>query len=79
MNRNYKVVWNRSLGCFTAVAEYAKSQGKSSNGVVSSGSNALDAINANSNVLRLSAICAGLAASGLSMQASATYNNSYCI
>ncbi len=79
MNRNYKVVWNRSLGCFTAVAEYAKSQGKSSSGAVSSGANALDVINSNSNALRLSAICAGLAASGLSMQASATYNNFYCI
>lgn len=36
MNRNYKVIWNRSLGCFTAVAEYAKSRGKSSSGAVSS-------------------------------------------
>lgn len=30
MNRNYKVMWNEALNCFTAVAEYAKAQGKSS-------------------------------------------------
>ncbi|WP_083608655.1 ESPR domain-containing protein, partial [Psychrobacter sp. Rd 27.2] len=43
MNRNYKVIWNRSLGCFMAVAEYAKARGKSSNRAVSSGSAASSA------------------------------------
>ncbi len=71
MNRNYKVVWNRSLGCFTAVAEYAKSRGKSSSGTVSSSSAASSAVASGAKVLRLTAICAGLAASGFSIQANA--------
>ena len=73
MNRNYKVVWNRSLGCFMAVAEYAKSRGKSSNGTVSSSSAASSAVSSSAKVLRLTAICAGLAASGFSMQVMAGY------
>jgi autotransporter adhesin len=73
MNRNYKVIWNRSLGCFTAVAEYAKSQGKSSTGTVSSSSSASAAVSSGARLLRMSAICAGLAAAGLSMQASADF------
>jgi len=69
MNRNYKVIWNRSLGCFTAVAEYAKSRGKSSNSVVTSGVSSSTAIaTTNTRLLRLSAICLGLAASGISVQ-----------
>lgn len=71
MNRNYKVVWNRSLGCFTAVAEYAKSRGKSSGSTVSSDSKSSAAVTQGARLLRLSAICAGLAAAGLSMQANA--------
>lgn len=69
MNRNYKVIWNRSLGCFTAVAKYAKSRGKSSNSVVTSGVSSSTAIaTTNTRLLRLSAICLGLAASGISVQ-----------
>ncbi|MGP4789946.1 ESPR-type extended signal peptide-containing protein, partial [Psychrobacter sp. 1Y11] len=71
MNRNYKVVWNRSLGCFTAVAEYAKARGKSSSSAVSSNSATSEAISSGAKLLRLTAICAGLAASGFSMQAMA--------
>ena len=69
MNRNYKVIWNRSLGCFTAVAKYAKSRGKSSNSLVTSGVSSSTAIaTTNTRLLRLSAICLGLAASGISVQ-----------
>ncbi|MGP5517301.1 ESPR-type extended signal peptide-containing protein [Psychrobacter celer] len=75
MNRNYKVIWNRSLGCFTAVAEYAKARGKSSNGTVSSSAAASDAISSGAKLLRLTAICAGIAASGFSMQAMAADGN----
>jgi len=71
MNRNYKVIWNQSLNCFMAVAEYAKSRGKSSSNVVSSTSTASAVVSSGARLLRLSAICAGLAASGLSMQANA--------
>ncbi|MEC5210574.1 autotransporter adhesin [Psychrobacter sp. PL15] len=71
MNRNYKVIWNASLNCFMAVAEYAKSRGKSSGGAVSSSSSASAAVSTGARLLRVSAICAGLAASGLSMQATA--------
>ncbi|MBP2281030.1 autotransporter adhesin [Psychrobacter sp. PL19] len=71
MNRNYKVIWNASLNCFMAVAEYAKSRGKSSSGAVSSSSSASAAVSTGARLLRVSAICAGLAASGLSMQATA--------
>ena len=74
MNRNYKVIWNRSLGCFTAVAEYAKSRGKTSTGSVSSSSATSEAISSGAKLLRLTAICAGLAASGFSMQAVADFN-----
>ncbi|WP_299067536.1 ESPR-type extended signal peptide-containing protein [uncultured Psychrobacter sp.] len=75
MNRNYKVIWNRSLGCFTAVAEYAKSRGKSSNSVVTSGVSSSTAIaTTNTRLLRLSAICLGLAASGISVQSIAAVN-----
>ncbi|PJX22532.1 hypothetical protein CAP50_09050 [Psychrobacter sp. L7] len=68
MNRNYKVIWNRSLGCFMAVAEYAKARGKSSNRAVSSGSAASSAVSSGTKLMRLTAICTGLAASGFSMQ-----------
>ena len=74
MNRNYKVVWNRSLGCFTAVAEYAKSRGKSSGSTVSSDSKSSAAVTQGARLLRLSAICAALVAAGLSMQANAANN-----
>lgn len=69
MNRNYKVVWNCSLGCFTAVAEYAKSQGKSSNSIMSHSSFISTVVTASANLLRLSPICIGLATAGFSMQA----------
>ncbi|OLF41951.1 hypothetical protein BTV99_01755 [Psychrobacter sp. Rd 27.2] len=75
MNRNYKVIWNRSLGCFTAVAEYAKARGKSSNGSVSSSAAVSDAISSGAKLLRLTAICAGIAASGFSMQVVANVGN----
>ncbi|MGP5504299.1 ESPR-type extended signal peptide-containing protein [Psychrobacter celer] len=75
MNRNYKVIWNHSLGCFTAVAEYAKARGKSSNSSVSSNSVASEAINSSTKLLRLTAICAGIAASGFSMQVMAVDGN----
>ncbi|MGM8886887.1 ESPR-type extended signal peptide-containing protein, partial [Psychrobacter sp. 1U2] len=75
MNRNYKVIWNRSLGCFTAVAEYAKSRGKSSNSAVTSGvSSSTAGATANTRLLRLSSICLGLAASGIGMQSIAAVN-----
>ena len=60
MNRNYKVIWNASLGCFMAVAEYAKSRGKSSSSAVTSGSNS--SVTCGARLLRLSALCAGMAA-----------------
>ena len=73
MNRNYKVIWNQSLNCFMAVAEYAKSRGKSSSAVVSSNaaSASNDTVTGGAQLLRLSALCVGLASAGFSMQASA--------
>ena len=73
MNRNYKVIWNTSLNCFMAVAEYAKSRGKSSGGAVTSSTKVSSgSVVANSvNILRWSAVCTGLIAAGFSMQASA--------
>ncbi len=71
MNRNYKVIWNQSLNCFMAVAEYAKSRGKSSSAVVSSNaaSASNDTLTGCAQLLRLSALCVGLASAGFSMQA----------
>lgn len=71
MNCHYKVVWNRSLGCFTAVAEHAKSQGKSSTNIVSASPVTSTAVTASANLLKLSTICIGLATAGFSMQAAA--------
>ncbi|WP_348549566.1 YadA-like family protein [Psychrobacter sp. KFRI-CH2-11] len=72
MNRNYKVIWNRSLGCFMAVTEYAKSRGKTSNSAVSSSGPASDnSAIGGVHLLQLSALCVGLASAGFSMQASA--------
>ncbi|MGP4789897.1 ESPR-type extended signal peptide-containing protein, partial [Psychrobacter sp. 1Y11] len=71
MNRNYKVIWNRSLGCFTAVAEYAKSRGKSSNTAVTSG---VSSTTATTRLLRLSTLCLGLAMSGVGVQTIAAVN-----
>ncbi|GAF57269.1 hypothetical protein JCM18901_3051 [Psychrobacter sp. JCM 18901] len=68
MNRSYKVIWNESLNCFMAVAEYAKARGKSSHSSVSSNSVESEATNSGAKLLRLTAICAGIAASGFSMQ-----------
>ena len=73
MNRNYKVIWNASLGCFMAVAEYAKSRGKSSSSAVTSGSNS--SVTCGARLLRLSALCAGMALSATSMQALAVQFN----
>ncbi|MGP5273759.1 ESPR-type extended signal peptide-containing protein, partial [Psychrobacter faecalis] len=69
MNRNYKVIWNTSLNCFMAVAEYAKSRGKSSGGAVTSSTKVSSgSVVANSvNILRWSAVCTGLIAAGFSM------------
>ncbi|WP_435980518.1 YadA-like family protein [Psychrobacter sp. DM4] len=72
MNRNFKVIWNEALGCFTAVAEYAKARGKSSKSSVSANasintSTSLSAV----NTLRLSAIGLGLLAAGLTIPAAA--------
>ncbi|WP_265088420.1 ESPR-type extended signal peptide-containing protein, partial [Psychrobacter immobilis] len=69
MNRNYKVIWNSSLNCFMAVAEYAKSRGKSSGGAVTSSTKVSSgSVVANSvNILRWSAVCTGLIAAGFSM------------
>ena len=72
MNRNYKVIWNASLNCFMAVAEYAKSRGKSSSTVVSSSASNTSATGG-MRLLRLSALSAGLVAAGLSMPAMAGY------
>lgn len=73
MNRNYKVIWNASLNCFMAVAEYAKSRGKSSSGAVTSSATVTggSVIAGGVNVLRWSALCTGLIAAGFSMEASA--------
>ena len=75
MNRSYKVIWNKSLRCFMAVSEYAKSRGKSSSSSVSSNSVASEALSSGAKLLRLTAICAGIAASGFSMQAIAADGN----
>ncbi|WP_367111392.1 YadA-like family protein [uncultured Psychrobacter sp.] len=71
MNRNYKVIWNQSLNCFMAVAEYAKSRGKSSSTTVTSDSSSTfnDTVTGGAQLLRLSALCIGLASAGFSMQA----------
>ena len=68
MNRNYKVIWNASLNCFMAVAEYAKARGKSSKSSVSSNAT----INTTSNLsstsaFKLTAIGLGLFAAELTM------------
>lgn len=69
MNRNYKVIWNASLNCFMAVAEYAKSRGKSSSTVVSSSAGvSINQTTGGMRLLRLSALSAGLVAAGFSMQ-----------
>ena len=69
MNRHYKVIWNEALHCFIAVAEYAKSNGKSSSTVVSSNISSCDSVT-DANVdgprlFRLSALRSGLVAIGL--------------
>ncbi|MGE6441686.1 ESPR-type extended signal peptide-containing protein, partial [Psychrobacter sp. NPDC078409] len=71
MNRNYKVIWNRSLGCFMAVAEYAKSRGKSSSSAVSSNSSASAAVSTGARLLRLSSLTVALAATGLTLSTQA--------
>lgn len=70
MNRNYKVIWNSSLNCFMAVAEYAKSRGKSSGGAVTSSTKVSSGsvVASGVNILRWSAVCTGLIAAGFSMQ-----------
>ncbi|MDA5132265.1 YadA-like family protein [Psychrobacter sp. ANT_H3] len=69
MNRNYKVIWNASLNCFMAVSEYAKARGKSSNGAVTSNATPTSSVVRGAKLLRLSTLCMGLAAAGLSLQA----------
>ena len=70
MNRNYKVIWNRSLGCFTAVAEYAKARGKSSKSSVSSNAtiNTTSTLSS-TRIFRITTIWLGLVTAGFSMQA----------
>ncbi len=67
MNRNYKVIWNDALQCFTAVAENAKANGKSSKSSVSSNASSASAnkLTAGAYSLRLSALRSGLFAVGL--------------
>ncbi|WP_372829459.1 YadA-like family protein [Psychrobacter maritimus] len=68
MNRSYKVIWNKSLKCFMAVSEYAKSRGKSSSRTVSASAPvSADAATGGTQLLRLSALCVGLAAAGMSL------------
>ncbi|MFZ2844463.1 YadA family autotransporter adhesin [Psychrobacter sp.] len=76
MNRKPKTVLQCSIDCFATLEEYAKSRGKSSSSVVNANSSASAAVSKGARLLRLSALCAGLAAAGLSMQATAadTYN-----
>ena len=72
MNRSYKVIWNKSLRCFMAVSEYAKSRGKSSSSAVSASTPvSADIATRGTRLSRLSALCVGLAAAGMSMQAMA--------
>ena len=67
MNHSYKVIWNQSLNCFMAVAEYAKSRGKSSSHVVSSMSSASAAVASGARLLRLSSLTVALAATGMTL------------
>ena len=68
MNRSYKVILNKSLKCFMAVSEYAKSRGKSSSSTVSASAPvSADAATGGTQLLRLSALCVGLAAAGMSL------------
>nr|WP_317199379.1 YadA-like family protein [uncultured Psychrobacter sp.] len=72
MNRNFKVIWNEALGCFTAVAEYAKARGKSSKSSVSANASINTSASLSSvNTLRLSTIGLGLLAAGLTIPAAA--------
>lgn len=68
MNRNYKVIWNDALQCFMAVAEYAKSSGKSSKSSVTTSAPNLSN-NKGSHILRLNALRSGLVAVGLTSMA----------
>lgn len=65
MNRNYKVIWNEALQCFTAVAENAKAKGKSSKSSVSASVVKTDMGTQSGHSLRLSALRSGLIAVGL--------------
>ncbi|MFC6382248.1 ESPR domain-containing protein, partial [Psychrobacter glacincola] len=77
MNRNYKVIWNASLNCFMAVAEYAKARGKSSKSSVSSNATINTTPSLSTvNTLRLSAIILGMLAAGFGLQANAITDNS---
>ncbi|MFZ3075169.1 MAG: ESPR-type extended signal peptide-containing protein, partial [Psychrobacter glacincola] len=77
MNRNYKVIWNASLNCFMAVAEYAKARGKSSKSSVSSNATINTTPGLSTvNTLRLSAIILGMLAAGFGLQANAITDNS---
>ncbi|MGG1355368.1 ESPR-type extended signal peptide-containing protein, partial [Psychrobacter pacificensis] len=59
MNHVYKVVFNKAIGAFIAVAEYAKGQGKKSNAVVGSSSCCTKSIASSRNFI-LSALAANL-------------------
>ncbi|MCG3873720.1 ESPR-type extended signal peptide-containing protein, partial [Psychrobacter sp. Ps7] len=74
MNRNYKVIWNASLNCFMAVAEYAKARGKSSSGAVTSKASPTSSVVGGAKLLRLSSLCAGIALTGVSVQSIAAVN-----
>lgn len=64
MNRNYKVIWSEALNCFMAVAEHAKSRGKSSSSVISS--TVSSSTDNTKQLLRLSTLRSALVAVGFS-------------
>ncbi len=76
MNRNFRVIWNESLNCFTAVAECAKARGKSTQSSVSANASINTTTSQSTiNALRLSAIGLGLLAAGFTLPAAAVGTN----
>lgn len=80
MNRNYKVIWNNALNCFTAVAEYAKARGKSSKSSVSSNARInTTSKHSSTGILRSSAIGIGMMVAGFGIQANAAPPVPLCV
>lgn len=80
MNRNYKVIWNNALNCFTAVAEYAKARGKSSKSNVSSNARInTTSKHSSTGILRSSAIGIGMMVAGFGIQANAAPPVPLCV